>query len=61
MWFTPITNMGASAEGAETTTFFAPPTKCAEAFSVVVNLPVDSTTYSAPHSAQGISLGSMQL
>jgi hypothetical protein len=24
-WFTPITNMGASADGAEMTTFLAPP------------------------------------
>lgn len=24
-WFTPITNIGASPEGAEMTTFFAPP------------------------------------
>ncbi len=26
-WFTPITNMGASADGAEMTTFLAPPWK----------------------------------
>ena len=25
VWFTPITNIGASADGAEMTTFFAPP------------------------------------
>merc|ERR1712000_280363 len=31
---TPMTNIGASAEGAEMTTFFAPPFKWAEAFSV---------------------------
>ena len=28
---TPHTNIGASAEGAEITTFFAPPFKCADA------------------------------
>lgn len=37
--FTPTTYMGASAEGAEMTTFFAPPFKCAAAFSLVVNTP----------------------
>lgn len=42
--FTPMTNIGASAEGAEMTTFFAPPLMCADAFSVVVKTPVDSTT-----------------
>jgi len=26
--FTPMTNMGASAEGAEMTTFLAPPLRC---------------------------------
>mmetsp|Transcript_12076 Transcript_12076/g.17487 ORF Transcript_12076/g.17487 Transcript_12076/m.17487 type:complete len:218 (-) Transcript_12076:217-870(-) len=57
--FTPHTNMGASAEGAEITTFLAPPVKCAEAFSLVVKTPVDSTTYSAPHSPHGISCGSL--
>merc|ERR1719452_322337 len=45
---TPITNMGASAEGAEMMTFLAPPAKRALAVSRVVNTPVDSTTYSAP-------------
>ena len=40
--------MGASAEGAEMMIFLAPFLACAEAFSVVVNTPVDSTTYSAP-------------
>jgi len=33
---TPITYIGASADGAEMTTFLAPPFKWAEAFSVVV-------------------------
>ena len=65
---TPMTYMGASAEGADITTFFAlqhcqassaayrrsrpdtngrdiyPPDKCAEALSVVVKTPDDSTT-----------------
>mmetsp|Transcript_5817 Transcript_5817/g.16591 ORF Transcript_5817/g.16591 Transcript_5817/m.16591 type:complete len:268 (+) Transcript_5817:209-1012(+) len=58
--FTPITNMGASAEGAEMTTFLAPPFKCIEAFSMVVKIPVDSQTISAPALAQGISWGSRQ-
>mmetsp|Transcript_11105 Transcript_11105/g.23536 ORF Transcript_11105/g.23536 Transcript_11105/m.23536 type:complete len:244 (-) Transcript_11105:238-969(-) len=55
---TPMTNIGASAEGAEMTTFLAPPFKCMEAFSVVVKIPVDSQTMSAPASPQGISVGS---
>lgn len=42
--FTPTTNIGASAEGAEMITFFAPPLRCAEAESLVVNTPVDSIT-----------------
>src|SRR5215211_2080803 len=40
------------------TTFFAPPSKCAAAFSPSVNTPVDSTTMSAPTSPQGMALGS---
>src|SRR5690606_36138158 len=47
-WFTPITNMGASAEGAEMITFLAPAARCAWAFSTVVKSPVDSITKSAP-------------
>jgi hypothetical protein len=39
-----MTNMGASADGAEMMTFLAPPLKCVEAPDVVVNTPVDSTT-----------------
>ena len=37
-WLTPMTNVGVSSSlaGAVRMTFFAPPTKCAEAFSVVV-------------------------
>src|SRR5659263_222304 len=57
-WLTPITNIGASPDGALITTFFAPAFICADAFSIVVNTPVDSTTYSAPHSVQPISAGS---
>ena len=49
-WFTPITNMGASAEGAEMMTLLAPPFKWAPAFSMVVKMSVDSTMYSAPAS-----------
>ena len=55
---TPITNIGASGDGAETTTFFAPPSMCACAFSSDRKIPVDSTTYSAPSAPHGISLGS---
>jgi hypothetical protein len=34
--------------------------KCADAFSVVVKTPDDSTTYSAPKFPQGISEGSLK-
>ena len=107
---TPITNIGASADGAEMITFFAPPFRCAAAwgayqgqsaqlllnqglaldpvplhalhlerqeklcvlqsnlaqqvwlhtFSLVVNTPVESHTYVAPASPQGIDAGSLQ-
>ena len=50
--------MGASAEGALMMTFFAPPLRWAEAFSVVVKTPVDSTTISAPLSDHGMVDGS---
>ena len=56
--FTPITNIGASADGAEMTTFFAPPVLWALAFSRVVKTPDDSTTISAPASCHLISFGS---
>jgi len=56
---TPTTNIGASADGAEITTFLAPPFKWAEAFSVVVKTPVDSMTNSAPEPAQSIFSGSL--
>ena len=55
---TPITNIGASADGALIITFLAPALICALAFSIVVNTPVDSTTYSAPISPHGIADGS---
>mmetsp|Transcript_18292 Transcript_18292/g.21960 ORF Transcript_18292/g.21960 Transcript_18292/m.21960 type:complete len:217 (-) Transcript_18292:144-794(-) len=58
--FTPMTNIGASAEGAEITTCLAPAFKWADAFSRVVNTPVDSTTKSAPTSPQPISSGFLQ-
>lgn len=57
-WLTPMTNMGASAEGALMMTFLAPPPRCKPAFSVVVNTPVDSTTMSAPDWPHGILDGS---
>merc|ERR1719298_313143 len=57
VWFTPMTNIGASAEGAEMMTFFAPPARCALAFSMVVKMPVDSQTMSAPLAPQGTSVG----
>ena len=39
------------------TTFFAPPCRCAEAFSLLVNRPVHSSTTSTPSSPQGSSAG----
>merc|ERR1719435_884320 len=59
--FTPITNIGASADGAEMMTFSAPPLWWAPAFSRVVNTPVDSTTYLAPTELQGMAVGSLSL
>jgi len=41
---TPMTNIGASFEGALMTTFFAPALRCLLAMSMEVNTPVDSTT-----------------
>ena len=57
VWFTPITNIGASADGAEMITFFAPPCRCIDAFSITVKIPVDSHTISAPASPHGTSFG----
>merc|ERR1712086_744435 len=42
VWLTPMTNIGASAEGAEMMTFLAPPPGWAPALSIVVKMPVDS-------------------
>ena len=47
----------ASADGAEMITFFAPPLRCSDAFSIVVKMPVDSHTMSAPVSPHGTSDG----
>merc|ERR1712039_524102 len=58
-WFTPMTMVWESSlAGAENTTFFAPAFRCGWIFSVVKNTPVDSQTYSAPCSVNGISAGS---
>merc|ERR1740117_2719335 len=56
-WLTPITNMGASADGAEMMTFLAPPFRCADAFSITVKIPVDSQMMSAPSAPHGTSSG----
>ena len=55
---TPMTNIGASPDGAEITTFFAPPCMCLPAPSSEVKTPVDSTTKSAPALPHGIEAGS---
>lgn len=53
--FTLYTNVGASLDGAEIKTFFAPPSlTCAEAAVVDRNFPVHSATYSAPRDCQSI-------
>merc|ERR1719502_840683 len=59
-WLTPTTRVGVSASlaGAEMMTFLAPLSTCFMQPSGVVNAPVDSHTYSTPHLAQGISVGS---
>ena len=54
---TPHTNMGASFEGAEMTTFLTESPRCAPAASLVVNTPVDSTTTSTPAEAQSMLAG----
>merc|ERR1719472_470343 len=46
VWLTDMTNMGASADGAEMMTFLAPPSRCIDALSMVVKMPVDSQTMS---------------
>merc|ERR1719155_362972 len=57
VWLTPMTYMGASAEGAEMMPFLAPPFRCSEAFSIVVKMPVDSHTMAAPSAPHGTSEG----
>merc|ERR1719486_1897030 len=57
VWLTPITNIGASAEGAEMMTFLAPPCRYMLAFSMTVKMAVDSQTMSAPASPHGTSVG----
>src|SRR5580704_13358794 len=55
-WLTPMTNVGvmpSSLAGAEMMTFFAPARRCAEAASVVMNRPVDSSTTSTLRSRHG--------
>ena len=56
--FTPMTNIGASLDGAEMTTFLAPASRCAWAVSRVVNTPVDSTTKSTSRLPHGMAAGS---
>ena len=58
---TPITNIGASFDGALIKTFLAPESKWACAFSKVVNTPEQSKTYSTPSAPQGILCGSNSL
>ena len=56
---TPTTKVAsAPSEGAETITRGAPPCRWADAFSLEVNTPVDSTTTSTPRSPQGSLAGS---
>merc|ERR1719473_1836948 len=55
---TPMTNMGASGDGAEMTTFLAPPSMCFDAASTLVKTPVASTTKSTSFAPHGMSLGS---
>jgi hypothetical protein len=57
-WLTPITNMGALAEGVEMMTYLAPPFEWALAFSKLVKTLVDFSTYSAPESPHFMLAGS---
>mmetsp|Transcript_46805 Transcript_46805/g.105880 ORF Transcript_46805/g.105880 Transcript_46805/m.105880 type:complete len:210 (+) Transcript_46805:506-1135(+) len=60
-WFTPMTSIGVSSlAGAVIMTFCAPRSapRWSAALAVVVNTPVDSTTYSAPEPFQSSSPGS---
>src|SRR6476469_9188833 len=57
--FTPTTKVAsAPSDGADTMTRGAPPARWAEAFSLEVNTPVDSTTTSTPRSPHGSDAGS---
>src|SRR6202040_2796738 len=59
LWFTPYTMVASTSSppGAEITTFFAPPLRCAPAFALLVNSPVHSSTYSTPTSPHGTFAG----
>jgi hypothetical protein len=57
-WFICITNMGASAEASEMMTLLAPPFTWTPAFSMVLTMPVDFMTYSAPASPHLVLAGS---
>src|SRR5690606_26146984 len=59
LWFTPMTNMGALLDGAEITTFLAPPSIWDCAVSKVVKIPVHSATTSAPTSSHFKFFGSL--
>jgi hypothetical protein len=58
-WLTPKTMVPSTSlpPGAEMMTFFAPPFRWAEAFSLVVKKPVHSITTSTPSSPHGSSAG----
>src|SRR5690606_23232732 len=52
VWLTPNTNIGVSSlDGADSTTFFAPASRCFCALALSRNRPVDSITTSAPTSS----------
>ena len=58
-WLTPKTTVrSAPSQGAETSTRLAPAARCAEAFSLVVKMPVHSSAISTPSALCGRSLGS---
>ena len=57
--FTPITNMGASAEGAEMITLWAPALRWGWHFSMVVKTPVDSITVWTPQAPHPMLAGSL--
>jgi hypothetical protein len=59
--FTLITNMGPSVEGTEMITVSAPPFRLAPAFSMVVKIPIDSTTYMLSTSITQLDISGIQL